>query len=130
MFKKLLYPALLVSTIFLGEAYTFFHVPELRLRSWFLSHPMVKKMVEENINETNNIIMKQPVQVWQFVLSIGTTLVAIITGAMMLSSMYTNHEERLKHLEEFKTDIKSDIKEIKGSQEKILIILENKQDRK
>ena len=74
--------------------------------------------------------MKQNIQVWHFVIYVFTSLIAIITGAMMMSSMYTNHEERIKHLEEFKVDMKQDIKDIKTDQGKILILLQNKQDRK
>lgn len=64
--------------------------------------------------------MKQNIQVWHFVIYVFTSLIAIITGAMMMSSMYTNHEERIKHLEEFKIDMKQDIKDIKTDQGKIL----------
>lgn len=92
---------------------------------------VLKSIKETTIRESKPTPpMKQPAQVWQFVLSISTTVAAIVTGAMMLSSMYTNHEERIKHLEEFKTEMKSDIKEIRDDQEKILILLQNKQDRK
>ena len=49
---------------------------------------------------------------------------------MCIRDRYTNHEERIKHLEEFKVDMKQDIKDIKTDQGKILILLQNKQDRK
>lgn len=94
---------------------------------------VLKKEKEEYNGYNENKIKKQMkgyIQVWHFIIYIFTSIAAIVTGAMMISSMYTNHEERIKHLEEFKVDMKQDIKDIKTDQGKILILLQNKQDRK
>jgi Tfp pilus assembly protein PilN len=92
----------------------------------------VSKNIEKTEDDENKTKkpMKQHIQVWHFVIYVFTSIAAVVTGAMMISSMYTNHEERIKHLEEFKIDMKQDIKDIKTDQGKILILLQNKQDRK
>jgi hypothetical protein len=57
----------------------------------------VSKNIEKTEDDENKTKkpMKQHIQVWHFVIYVFTSIAAVVTGAMMISSMYTNHEERI-----------------------------------
>jgi len=81
--------------------------------------------------------MKEPVEGWKFLVSIVGLLATIITGYMSISQkiideakVKENHEVRIHYLEEDRNELKSDIKETKSQTTQILILLQNKQDRK
>ena len=92
-------------------------------------------------NETNSEDMNKNVQWKQFVVAVF----AVIISTWGIVYMYTrdlqndartnatqveNHEQRIKQLENDRQELKADIKDIKQSQQQVLILLQNKQDRK
>jgi len=93
-----------------------------------------------NTNEINNTDMNNHIQWKQFIVAI----LAVIISTWGIVYMYTrdlqsdartsatqveNHEQRIKQLESDRQELKADIKEIKQSQQQVLILLQNKQDR-
>ena len=87
--------------------------------------------------EINKEEMKKPLEVWHLFVGIAGVLVAcwgIVYMAnkdnVAAAQKVENHEVRLTQLENDRQELKNDIKEIKQSQEQMLIILQNKQDRK
>lgn len=81
--------------------------------------------------------MQEQVKVWQLITAVlGTiatmlTIVFMFTNRMESSAKTTeNHELRINVLERERQEYNLDIKEIKASQQEILIILQNKADRK
>lgn len=92
--------------------------------------------------------MQAQVKLWQLLAAVISTIATMLTIVFMFvnrmeasakvsengAKIIENHEVRIGVLEDeqkqFKLEYKADIREIKASQEKILIILQNKQDRK
>lgn len=81
--------------------------------------------------------MKKPVELWQMVIGLITFAIGLGTIAVNTSNQLTNHESRLRSLETAtdkimmrfdKVDEKQDKQDEKTTQ--ILILLQNKQDRK
>ena len=82
-------------------------------------------------------IEKQVERNWQSKTSLIVLLLTILGGYYALTSKfeedgkkYENHEVRIGQLESDKREIRDDIKDIKKSNEQILILLQNKEDRK
>ena len=82
-------------------------------------------------------IEKQVERNWQSKTSLIVLLLTILGGYYALTSKfeedgkkYENHEVRIGQLEFDKREIRDDIKDIKKSNEQILILLQNKEDRK
>jgi len=82
-------------------------------------------------------IEKQVEQSWQSKTSLVVLLLTILGGYYALTSKfeedgkkYENHEVRIGQLENDKKEMRDDIKDIKRSNEQILILLQNKADRK
>ena len=80
---------------------------------------------------------KQVEQSWQSKTSLVVLLLTILGGYYALTSKfeedgkkYENHEVRINQLEADKKEMRDDIKDIKRSNEQILILLQNKADRK
>ena len=87
--------------------------------------------------ETNREEMKKPIEVWQVVVGLLGVFIACWGVIYMYSKdsiqaaqKVENHEVRLTQLENDRQELKADIKDIKKSQEQMLIFLQNKQDRK
>lgn len=81
--------------------------------------------------------MKEPTPRWQFWVAFTTLLIGIIAMWMSLSGQYKqdgrdfeNHEQRIQVLEKRFDKIDSKIDKISDQNTQILIILQNKQDRK
>ena len=81
--------------------------------------------------------MQAQVKVWQLITAVLSTIAAMLTIVFMFTNRMEasaktteNHELRIGVLEREQQEYKADIKEIKASQQEILIILQNKQDRK
>ncbi len=85
--------------------------------------------------------MQAQVKLWQLIAAVlGTvatmlTIIFMFTNRMESAAKTTeNHEIRIESLEkqnnEFRIEYKSDIKDLKSGQQEILILLQNKQDRK
>lgn len=81
--------------------------------------------------------MQAQVKVWQLITAVLSTIAAMLTIVFMFTNRMEasaktteNHELRIGVLEREREEYKADIKEIKASQQEILIILQNKQDRK
>ena len=82
-------------------------------------------------------IEKQVERSWQSKTSVILVALTIMGSYFALSSKfeddgkkYENHEVRLNQLEADKKEMRDDIKDIKKSNEQILILLQNKADRK
>ena len=82
-------------------------------------------------------IEKQVEQTWHSKASLVILLLTILGGYYALTSKfeddgkkYENHEVRIGQLEADKKEMRDDIKDIKRSNEQILILLQNKADRK
>lgn len=82
-------------------------------------------------------IEKQVEQSWQSKTSLIVLLLTILGGYYALTSKfeedgkkYENHEVRIGQLENDKKEMRDDLKDIKRSNEQILILLQNKADRK
>jgi hypothetical protein len=82
-------------------------------------------------------IEKQVEQTWHSKASLVILLLTILGGYYGLTGKfeddgkkYENHEVRIGQLEADKKEIRDDIKDIKRSNEQILILLQNKEDRK
>lgn len=82
-------------------------------------------------------IEKQVEQSWQSKTSLVVLLLTILGGYYALTNKfeedgkkYENHEVRINQLEADKKEMRDDIKDIKRSNEQILILLQNKADRK
>lgn len=82
-------------------------------------------------------IEKQVEHSWQSKTSLIVLLLTILGGYYALTSKfeedgkkYENHEVRIGQLESDKKEMRDDIKDIKRSNEQILILLQNKADRK
>jgi len=93
------------------------------------------------LQSTNSTQMRKAVELWQVLVGLVGLLIAIWGAAEMYSSKLEanasknattveNHEQRIKQLENDRAETKSDLKEIKQSQQEILLILKDKQDRK
>ena len=82
-------------------------------------------------------IQKQVEQTWQSKTSLIVLLLTILGSYYALTSKfedegkkYENHEVRIGQLEADKKEMRDDIKDIKKTNEQILILLQNKADRK
>ena len=82
-------------------------------------------------------IEKQVERSWQSKTSVILVALTIMGSYFALTSKfeedgkkYENHEVRLNQLEADKKEMRDDIKDIKKSNEQILILLQNKADRK
>ena len=82
-------------------------------------------------------IEKQVEHSWQSKTSLIVLILTILGGYYALTSKfeddgkkYENHEVRINQLEADKKEMRDDIKDIKRSNEQILILLQNKEDRK
>ena len=82
-------------------------------------------------------IENQVEQSWQSKTSLVVLLLTILGGYYALTNKfeedgkkYENHEVRINQLEADKKEMRDDIKDIKRSNEQILILLQNKADRK
>jgi len=82
-------------------------------------------------------IEKQVEQTWHSKASLVIVLLTILGSYYALTGKfeddgkkYENHEVRIGQLEADKKEIRDDIKDIKRSNEQILILLQNKEDRK
>jgi hypothetical protein len=82
-------------------------------------------------------IEKQVERTWQSKTSVILVALTIMGGYFALTGKfeddgkkYENHEVRIGQLEADKKEIRDDIKDIKRSNEQILILLQNKEDRK
>jgi hypothetical protein len=82
-------------------------------------------------------IEKQVEQTWHSKASLVIVLLTILGSYYALTGKfeddgkkYENHEVRIGQLEADKKEIRDDIKDIKRSNEQILILLQNKADRK
>ena len=83
------------------------------------------------------VIEKQVENSWQSKTSLIVLVLTILGGYYALASKfegdgkkYENHEVRINQLETDKKEIRDDIKDIKRTNEQILILLQNKADRK
>ena len=83
------------------------------------------------------IIEKQVERNWQSKTSVILVALTIMGSYFALTSKfeedgkkYENHEVRINQLEADKKEMRDDIKDIKKSNEQILILLQNKADRK
>lgn len=81
--------------------------------------------------------MKQPIPQWQFWTAFATLVIGIAAMWMSLSAQYKqdgkdfeNHEQRISGLEKRFDKIENKIDRITDQNTQILIILQNKQDRK
>lgn len=81
--------------------------------------------------------MKKPVELWQMIIGLITFGIGLATIAINVSNKITNHESRIQTLERVmdKVDLKLDAIGVKQDKQdekttQILIILQNKQDRK
>lgn len=81
--------------------------------------------------------MKKPIELWHLFVGIASVLVAcwgIVYMAnkdnIQAAQKVENHEQRIKQLESDRQELKADIKDIKQSQQQVLILLQNKADRK
>ena len=85
--------------------------------------------------------MRKAVELWQVLIA----AIMMLLGMWGTASMYTarieekatqsatsieNHEQRIKQLEADRSELKQDIKDVKQGNQQILILLQNKQDRK
>jgi len=82
-------------------------------------------------------IQKQVEQTWHSKASLVIVILTILGGYYALTGKfeddgkkYENHEVRIGQLEADKKEMRDDIKDIKRSNEQILILLQNKEDRK
>ena len=82
-------------------------------------------------------IQKQVEQTWHSKASLVIVILTILGGYYALTGKfeddgkkYENHEVRIGQLEADKKEMRDDIKDIKRSNEQILILLQNKADRK
>jgi len=82
-------------------------------------------------------IEKQVEQTWHSKASLIIVILTILGGYYGLAGKfeddgkkYENHEVRIGQLENDKKEMRDDIKDIKRSNEQILILLQNKADRK
>lgn len=82
-------------------------------------------------------IEKQVEHSWQSKTSVILVVLAILGSYFALTTKfeddgkkYENHEVRIGQLEADKKEMRDDIKDIKRSNEQILILLQNKADRK
>jgi hypothetical protein len=82
-------------------------------------------------------IQKQVEQTWHSKASLVILLLTILGGYYGLTGKfeedgkkYENHEVRIGQLEADKKEMRDDIKDIKKTNEQILILLQNKEDRK
>ena len=82
-------------------------------------------------------IEKQVESSWQSKTSLIVLVLTILGGYYALTGKfeedgkkYENHEVRINQLEADKKEMRDDIKDIKRSNEQILILLQNKADRK
>ena len=82
-------------------------------------------------------IQKQVEQTWHSKASLVILLLTILGGYYGLTDKfeedgkkYENHEVRIGQLEADKKEMRDDIKDIKKTNEQILILLQNKADRK
>lgn len=88
-------------------------------------------------NRPNQMEMKKPIELWQAILyTIGTTI-AVISIAINVSNKLTDQEARIRALESSIDKIMQRFDKIEQKQDQhnektqeILIILQNKQDRK
>jgi hypothetical protein len=83
------------------------------------------------------VIEKQVENSWQSKTSLIVLVLTILGGYYALTSKfeedgkkYENHEVRINQLEADKKEIRDDLKDIKKTNEQILILLQNKADRK
>jgi hypothetical protein len=85
--------------------------------------------------------MQAQVKVWQLIAAVISTIATMLTVVFMFTNRMEaaaktteNHEIRIGSLEkqnnEFRQEYKMDIRELKDGQQEILILLQNKQDRK
>lgn len=85
--------------------------------------------------------MQAQVKVWQLIAAVAGTIATMLTIIFMFTNRMEaaaktteNHEIRIGTLEkqnnDFRQEYKTDIKELKEGQQEILILLQNKQDRK
>lgn len=93
----------------------------------------------ENIE--NNTDMKKPVEIWQLIIAIIAVFISLVTLTSMMNtstrddaakqaSITENLKVRVGQLEQDRAETKQDIKEIKGDNREILLILKDKVDRK
>lgn len=92
--------------------------------------------MQSNSLKNGNKLEKNITRMQAFV-GLVLLLITIVGAWMSITSQYKqdgkdfeNHEIRIKMLEDNNRDFKDDLKEIKASQQLILIAIQNKQDRK
>lgn len=102
---------------------------------------MEQTAVLSTTKEINSVEMKKNVEWWQFVVALlGVAVSVWVTLNMYFKDVEStakesatkveNHEQRIKQLEYDRAEIKQDLRDIKQSQQEILILLQNKADRK
>lgn len=100
-----------------------------------------KSIINTDYKENKIQKMTKPVQWWHLFLSFIGTMVGIAGFYMMATKtmeekteekakLFENHEQRIKFIEQSMQEYREDKKEMKSDIKQILIILQNKQDRK
>lgn len=86
---------------------------------------------------TKNVEMKEPTPRWQFWTAFATLLIGLISMWISLSGTikqdgrdYENHEQRIQGLEKRFDKLENKIDKISDQNTQILILLQNKADRK
>lgn len=102
---------------------------------------MAQSAALNSTSEINNTEMKKNVEWWHFVIGLLGVMVSVWIALNMYfkdveatakesATKVENHEQRIKQLESDRAEIKSDLRDIKKSQQDILILLQNKADRR